>query len=115
MVSQRPERIDPAALPVRSARAGRIRLELIAVTIIVSYLLLQGSRGLWRQYEMNERYRNLSRQIEAEKALQEQQQQNLVRLKDPRYIEFLARDRLGLVKRGEKVYKLAEPERGVQK
>ncbi len=98
-----------------SADSGRVRLELFAVGIIVVYLLFQGTRGLIRQYQMNERYRSLEKQIAAEAELKAQQEQKLERLHDPRYIEFLARDRLGLVKRGEKVYKLAEPERGVVK
>ncbi len=91
---------------------GRLRLEAIGIILIVLYLLVQGARGLWRQGEMVIRYQNLKKEITLEQDQQEQQKRRIDRLQDPRYIELIARDRLGLVKRGEKVYKLVEPEGG---
>jgi cell division protein FtsB len=109
LVSRRPEPIKrnrPVSQPVRR----RVRWELLVVILVSAYLLFQGLRGVWKQREMTQRYQALLKQIETELNLKEQQQGKLARLQDPRYIEFLARDRLGLVKRGEKVYKLTEPQ-----
>lgn len=90
----------------------RWRIEFFWLGLLVFYLFFLGARGAWHQYQMSRRYHNLIKQIEAAQELNAQQKRKISRLQDLRYIEFLARDRLGLVKPGEKVYKLIEPEGG---
>jgi len=98
-------------------KPGRFRFQLSSLWLIflVFYLFFLGVRGAWQQYQLVQRYQKLVSQINEAKELNAQQKIKIARLQDPRYLEFLARDMLGLVKPGEKVYKLVESEGGIAK
>lgn len=93
----------------------RFRLEYIWIGFLIFYLVFLGIRGAWHQHRLYYRYHKLLQQIEQAKEQNIQLKSKIARLQDPRYLEFLARDRLGLVKPGEKVYKLIESEGGAEK
>ncbi len=66
--------------------------------------------GLPRYFKMRENRQNLVRQIEQLEYMNAAMQDDITRIQhDPQRLEELARDRLGMVRPGEKVYQFVEP------
>lgn len=88
-------------------KLGR-RLILI-VLLVMGFLILFGKKGLIDNYKMRQKVAELSianQQIHEEN--NRLKQEILLLRKDVKYIERLARDELGMVKKGDIIYRTAE-------
>ena len=66
--------------------------------------------GLPRYFKMRENRQYLVKQIEQLEYMNAAMQEDITRIQhDPQRLEELARDRLGMVRPGEKVYQFVEP------
>ena len=84
------------------------RLIIFGVLLLVIYIYGFGNYGLYQYYQLHKEEKSLqtelakleleSKQLEKEKQLLQKQ--------DPDYLERIAREKFGLVKPGEKIYKL---------
>ena len=65
-------------------------------------------RGIQHNYVVIKRHKALQSEIALQTKINADLKNRLQKLKDPEYLELLARQKLGLVKAGEIVYKVAE-------
>lgn len=71
---------------------------------------------LKKQREQNARLNQLKTDIERQKTLLARRTREVELLKnDPGYVETLARDRLDLMKEGETIYRIEQPNKGSEK
>lgn len=69
-------------------------------------LVVYGANGAVRVWQMKQEIRNLEREIAALRAQSERLARSVERLQnDPAYVEKLAREELGLVRKGETILK----------
>ncbi len=88
-------------------KLGR-RLILI-VLLVIGFLILFGKKGLIDNYKMRQKVADLS--IANQQMHEENnrlKQEILLLRKDVKYIERVARDELGMVKKGDIIYRIAE-------
>lgn len=98
----------------RRRRAGRLLTVTVGVPLIVvlAGALLFGERGLWRVAGMADHQRQLKQDIAAVEARNAELQADIARLRsDPFTIEAIARDRLGMGRKGEIVYYFQSPDK----
>ena len=84
------------------------RLIIFGLLLLIVYIYGFGDYGLYQYYQLRQEEKHLqtelakleleSKQLEKEKQLLQKQ--------DPDYLERIAREKFGLVKPGEKIYKL---------
>lgn len=82
------------------------------VLLVVGFLILFGRKGLVDNYKMQQMVKELS--ATNEQMLKENnklKQEILLLRKDSKYIERLARDELGMVKKGDIVYRMSNETR----
>lgn len=84
------------------------RLVIAGIVLFIAYLFGLGDYGIYQYYQL----RNEKTKIQAgynsllsQKILLEEEEK-LVEKKDPEYFQRIAREKYGLVKPGEKIYKL---------
>lgn len=89
---------------------------IFIILLILGYLILFGKSGIWDNYRLGKKLATLSsaneelaREIESLRA------EVLLLRKDPKYIEGLARQELGMVKRGDLVYHYSDETAAVPK
>ncbi len=82
------------------------------VLLVVGFLILFGRKGLIDNYKMQQMVKELSATNEQMLRENNKLKQEIILLrKDPKYIERLARDELGMVKKGDIVYRMSEETR----
>jgi cell division protein FtsB len=88
----------------------RIGLIVIAIVVItIAIFTLVGKQGLLSLYENHGQYRHLSVELEKSQKIIDSLKTEIVRLRtDTSYIEKIARERLGMARKNEKVYKFIE-------
>jgi len=82
------------------------------VLLVVGFLILFGRKGLIDNYKMQQMVKELS--ATNEQMLRENNKlknEILLLRKDSKYIERLARDELGMVKKGDIVYRMSDEAR----
>lgn len=88
------------------------QMVIIVLIGILIYVLLFGDYGVWRIRAMQKEIERQQQEIEQLKAEQDSLQQERWRLiNDPEYIEKLAREKYGMQKDDEVVYKFPEAEK----
>ena len=84
------------------------RLLMIAL-LVIGFLIIFGKKGLIDNYKLQQRVAELREANQ--KTLKENarlKQDILLLRKDPKYIERIARDELGMVRKGDTVYRFAD-------
>jgi cell division protein FtsB len=88
-------------------KLGR-RFTLI-ILLVMGFLILFGRKGLIDNYKMQQKVKELI--ATNEQMLKENdklKQEILLLRKDPKYIERLARNELGMVKKGDIIYRMSD-------
>ena len=81
----------------------------IGIAIILLFFLLTGNDGLINMYRFHLATRNMSKEITKRNATIDSLKITIKKLeKDTAYIEKIAREKFGMAKKGEKVYKFIE-------
>jgi len=79
------------------------------VLLVMGFLILFGKKGLIDNYKMQQMVKELSTINEQMlKDNNKLKQEILLLRKDPKYIERLARDELGMVKKGDIIYRMSD-------
>ncbi len=78
------------------------------IFLILIYLGIMAGRGIYHNFVVIKRHHVLQTEIANQIKLNQDLKNRLQKLKDPEYLELLARQKLGLVKAGEIVYKVAK-------
>lgn len=89
---------------------SRLRTILIIVAVVAFlYFLLGGPRGVAQSYKLYTNVRRLERELAVTQTTIDSLRQEVDRLKsDTAYIEHIARQKLGMARRDEKIYKFVE-------
>jgi cell division protein FtsB len=98
----------------RRRRAGRVLTIVIGIplALVLAGTLLFGERGLWRVAGMSDHQRQLSQDIASIEGRNAALQSEITRLRsDPFTIEAIARERLGMGRKGEFVVYFQPPEK----
>jgi len=84
------------------------RLALVFIFILILYVYGFGDYGIYRYFELRNQLHNLDDEITLleEESRQLKHEAELMKKKDPEYLQRIAREKYGLVKSGEKIYKL---------
>ncbi len=102
-------RIDMKAVPKNKNSKHANKVILALVTLILVFVLLAFVRFAWEGYKLDKEIHAYLIQLEEAKIINAQLLAEVELAQDPIYIEKLARERLGLVKTGEKVVMPAKP------
>ncbi len=97
-------------LKVLNTKKKRLsRYILIGFLLLILYVYGFGDYGLYRYVQLNSELSLIKQEISSleDEMTQLEQEKVLFRNKDPEYLQRIARERFGLVKEGEKIYKLA--------
>ena len=79
---------------------------ILIILLILGYLILFGKSGIWDNYRLGKKLTALSAANEEfAREIESLRTEVLLLRKDPKYIEGLARQELGMVKRGDLVYR----------
>ena len=82
---------------------------IMIVLLVMGFLILFGKKGLIDNYKMQQMVKELSTTNEQMlKDNNKLKQEILLLRKDPIYIERLARDELGMVKKGDIIYRMSD-------
>ena len=84
------------------------RLIILGILLLVICIYSFGDYGLYQYYQLSREEKRLQTklaQLELESKQLEKERQ-LLQKQDPGYLERIAREKFGLVKPGEKIYKL---------
>lgn len=96
---------------VKALNENRKRTRYLIYTLFLAAVILFygfGDYGLMRYFQLKNEYtavQNELAELEAESA-QLQHEEELLKNRDPEYLQKVAREKFGLVKPGEKIYKL---------
>lgn len=101
---------------LHASRARRRRTILRAVAVVVllgalTYLFVFSRHGYLRRCELARENERLQHELDAMRAENVRLRQELERLDDPEAVEKLAREKLGLVREGETVYRFVEKDK----
>ncbi len=86
----------------------RKRLLLLIFVILVAWTAIAFGRSYYRNYQAQQRLIQLESEIKAFEIRNEQLESEIERLQSPDYVERVAREELGLVRPGEKLYIIEE-------
>ena len=79
---------------------------IIIILLILGYLILFGKSGIWDNYRLGKKLTALSAaNEELAREIENLRAEVILLRKDAKYIEGLARQELGMVKRGDLVYR----------
>lgn len=84
-------------------------LASLGIVTLFGILGLFGKNGVLDMIRLKSLHRGLDEEIAELQNEQEELKSEIARLKDPRYVEFLARDRLGLLRANE-IFIVLDPE-----
>ncbi len=88
------------------------RLVLAIVLLVVLFFTLTGSDGLINLYRTHLEVRQMTQELEGLKSTIDSLKIDIEKLKnDTAYIEQIAREKMGMAKKGEKVYKFLEEDK----
>jgi len=84
------------------------RLIILSLVLLVTYIYGFGDYGISRYLHLRQEYKTMCDEIALLEAESEQlkHEETLLVKKDPEYLQKIAREKFGLVKAGEKIYKL---------
>jgi cell division protein FtsB len=96
--------------PLATYSRRRLKIALVLLAIVgTAYVLLNGEQGLLKVREKRAELIALQVQVTQLEAINDSLRQVVWRLEnDPEYVEKLARERYGMAKPGERVYRLRE-------
>ena len=84
----------------------------LGIVLFVVYIFLFGDYGVYRMWKQRKEIAELQRTIEALQLEQEGLKQEIYLLEnDPEYIEKIAREKHGMIKEGEKIYKIVRSQK----
>jgi len=84
---------------------------LVLIFMLLVYLFVQGDKGFLKYIELSREKKNVIKRIEAMRHEQKALQAEIDKLKtNENYIEKVAREELFMAKKGEKVYKISQPQ-----
>ena len=76
--------------------------------IIFIYICCIGIKNVFRYNKFNAEHKMLINELDQQKKLNDQYQKEMLALKDKSYLELIVKQKLFLVKPGEKMYKFIE-------
>ena len=98
--------------PEVSGRKNLLTICLLIIILLMFAYAVFGSRGVLRILQAEQQKQELERQLADLERQQQQLREEIERLqKDKTYWEHLARTRLGMVREGELIYHLPDPEK----
>ncbi len=84
-------------------------LIVVAALLVALYFLLGGARGIVGLFRLRRDVSSLEEQLRSAQTTVDSLEQEIVRLRnDTAYIERMAREKLGMARRDEKVYKFVK-------
>jgi cell division protein FtsB len=97
----------------KARRRRRIVAAIVALilAVLVVYVFVFSRHGYLRRRELARENQRLQQELEDMRAENARLREELNRLDDPEAVEKLAREKLGLVKKGEKVYRFVEKDK----
>lgn len=109
-----------ASETVHAAKTRRRRLVFGAVGCVVlaallAYVFVFSRHGYLRRHELGRENERLRLELQEMRAENARLREELSRLDDPEAVEKLAREKLGLVKEGDKVYRFVEKDKKREK
>ncbi len=99
--SSTPRRTGKRSTPIGKTLRKSILLGAVLIVSLFGFFGLFGKNGLLDVMRLNALHKNLQRENEELERKQSELRQEILRLKDGQQLEFLARDRLGLLKSDE--------------
>ncbi len=99
--SSTPRRTGNRSTPIGKTLRKSILLGVILIVSVFGFFGLFGKNGLLDVMRLNALHKNLQKENEEIERKQAELRQEILRLKDGQQLEFLARDRLGLLKSDE--------------
>lgn len=105
--------------PSETVHAGQTRrrrlifgvVGALALAALLAYVFVFSRHGYLRRHELARESERLQFELQELRAENVRLREELSRLDDPEAIEKLAREKLGLVKEGEKVYRFVEKDK----
>ena len=96
--------------PLATYSRRRLKIALVSLAIVgTAYVLLNGEQGLLKVREKRAELISLQGEVTRLEAINDSLRQVVWRLEnDPEYLEKLARERYGMAKPGERVYRLRD-------
>ena len=85
------------------------RLQAVLLVLLAIWIAAAFGRSYYENYQARQRLIELESDLRAYEIRNEQLDETLRRLKSPDYVEQVAREELGLVQPGEKLYIISEP------
>jgi len=82
---------------------------IVIILLVMGFLILFGKKGLIDNYKMRQRVAEMSTtNAQMLKENNKLKHEIILLRKDPKYIEQLARDELGMVKKGDIIYRMSD-------
>jgi cell division protein FtsB len=81
-----------------------------AIFISVLAIVSPGRRGLWNQVKLRQKEYQLRQEIKELQARKAKLEEEIKKLEDPKVIEQIAREKYGMAKKDEKVYRVVPEE-----
>lgn len=99
-------RFDPLAWLTRSLRKKKVRIALLIIIPVLSFITFS-NKGILQRLSLESQKHEMEEKIrEAQKEQARLQQQSKALDNDPKAIEKVAREKYGMVREGETVYKV---------
>jgi len=93
-------------------RRSQSRRFVVILCILVLWVGFNFARNAYRNYRLRLEIESLRREIAAIELRNKQLEDEIENWQSPEYVERVAREELGLVKPGERVYVIAQPKNG---
>ncbi len=95
-------------MATRKTRRVR-RLQAVLLILLAIWITVAFGRSYYENYQARQRLIELESDLRAYEIRNEQLEETLQRLQSPEYVERVAREELGLVQPGEKLYIITDP------
>jgi len=82
----------------------------VLIFLALLFILSIGPRGFIQQIRVSQEKRKLEQEIQSLEVKKEELQEELEKLDDPEYVEKIAREKYGMAKKNEKVYRVVPKE-----
>ncbi len=90
-------------------KAWKKKLFLILVSIESSFLFFWGAKSYYQVRQAQNQVRKVEEELNQLRLENKTLMQQVENMKDPFYLEKMAREKLGLAKKGEIIYKILPP------